>query len=217
MNTVSENLKRIRQERNLTQQQMADLLFVTQQTISGWEKGKAMPAVDTLTDIADKLGVEIYDLIYPVDENREKLKMKVKFFMTLSFLLFIIWQVCYRVGYQIRNITFQSELYYLAIYFLAPITMFLIPYTAVIFYKSRRIIKKDSYFPMAKTVRIIIFAFMIISVTPYLIILAKIQLNNEFVLEIFRVITNTMHRYPWMYSVIGTVYALADTSLTTNP
>ncbi len=64
MNNLPQNLKRIRTERNLTQRQLADILFVTQQMVSNWEKGKAMPNMDMLTDIAQKLDIDIYDLLY---------------------------------------------------------------------------------------------------------------------------------------------------------
>ena len=39
MYDISKNLKKLRQQRNWTQQQMADVLFVTRQAVSNWETG----------------------------------------------------------------------------------------------------------------------------------------------------------------------------------
>ncbi len=91
MNSVSENLKRIRKQKNLTQQQMADILFVTQQTVSNWEKGKNMPTVDMLGDIAEKLDVEIDELLYVTDKN--KLERLLKKYLRISITIFLLSKV----------------------------------------------------------------------------------------------------------------------------
>ena len=57
MNQISKNIKQLRAEKGWTQQEMADVLFVTRQTISNWENGKSMPDVDTLIQIAEKLNI----------------------------------------------------------------------------------------------------------------------------------------------------------------
>ena len=39
MNTFDKNLKRLRIQRNLKQEELAEKLHVTRQTVSGWETG----------------------------------------------------------------------------------------------------------------------------------------------------------------------------------
>ena len=39
MHSIAKNIKMIRKEKGWTQQQMADFLFVTRQTVSNWENG----------------------------------------------------------------------------------------------------------------------------------------------------------------------------------
>ena len=45
---ISNKLKLKRKELNLTQQQVADKVFVTRQTISKWELGKSQPDLISL-------------------------------------------------------------------------------------------------------------------------------------------------------------------------
>lgn len=66
---VGENIKRFREEKNISQSEIADKLSVTRQAVSNWENGKTEPDIDTLHKIADILGVSIEELIY--GEKRE--------------------------------------------------------------------------------------------------------------------------------------------------
>ena len=60
--TFSQNLKRFRIAKNLTQEQAADVLGVSAQTISRWECNITLPDVGTLPQIARLYGVTIDDL-----------------------------------------------------------------------------------------------------------------------------------------------------------
>ncbi len=50
---ISEKLKRLRVANNLTQQQVADYLNISNQSISKWEKGEALPSVEFLPKLAE--------------------------------------------------------------------------------------------------------------------------------------------------------------------
>ncbi|MCH5301024.1 MAG: helix-turn-helix transcriptional regulator [Ruminococcus sp.] len=50
---LSENIKKLREARNLSQVQLANALFVTKQSVSNWENGNIMPSVEILEKIAD--------------------------------------------------------------------------------------------------------------------------------------------------------------------
>ncbi|AST97926.1 helix-turn-helix domain-containing protein [Shouchella clausii] len=57
MTIVPERLKALRKERQLTQEQLGELINVTKVSISGYENGNRTPDTDTLRRLADVFGV----------------------------------------------------------------------------------------------------------------------------------------------------------------
>ena len=57
--SFAENLRRIRKNQNITQEQMADLLLVSRQAISKWESGAGYPDIEKLPMIAKALNVSL--------------------------------------------------------------------------------------------------------------------------------------------------------------
>ena len=55
----SENLKEIRNKRNITQEQLAEILAVSRQTISKWESGGGYPETEKILMIAKELNVSL--------------------------------------------------------------------------------------------------------------------------------------------------------------
>ena len=66
---VAKNLKRLRTERGLTQDRLAEEIHVTRQTISGWENGRTQPSVEMLELLSGALGAEFEELIYGKKRN----------------------------------------------------------------------------------------------------------------------------------------------------
>ena len=62
---VGNNVKRIRQEHGLTQEQFAERSGFSQQYISSLENGRRNPTIVTLYEIATALGVSHIDLVRP--------------------------------------------------------------------------------------------------------------------------------------------------------
>ena len=62
MSRFSENLRRIRFERHMTQEEFAELLGTTKQNISRYESGMVSPKITTAQIIADKLGMSLSEL-----------------------------------------------------------------------------------------------------------------------------------------------------------
>ena len=56
-------IKRLREEKNITQQQLADKLSVSAKTISKWETAKGYPDITLLESIANALSVSVTELI----------------------------------------------------------------------------------------------------------------------------------------------------------
>ena len=57
------NLKRLRQENGISQQQLADIIMVSQQSINKYENHRVEPDIDTLIKMADYFNVTVDFLI----------------------------------------------------------------------------------------------------------------------------------------------------------
>ena len=60
---LSENLKRIRKESNLSQEQLADKLGVSRQAVSKWESNQAYPEMDKVLQICKMFNLNIDELL----------------------------------------------------------------------------------------------------------------------------------------------------------
>ena len=61
--SFSDNLKAIRKEKNLSQEELAELLGVSRQAVSKWELGDGYPEVEKLLILAGKLNVSLDNLL----------------------------------------------------------------------------------------------------------------------------------------------------------
>jgi len=74
MRDIGKNIRELRLKKNMTQDALAESLFVTRQTVSNYETGKSRPDVDMLVQMADVLGTDMNTLLYgpAKDENRKR-------------------------------------------------------------------------------------------------------------------------------------------------
>ena len=64
MANISKNIKQIRIKNKMTQEELAEALFVTRQTISNYETGKSNPDIETILKIAEVFKVDANTVIY---------------------------------------------------------------------------------------------------------------------------------------------------------
>ena len=64
---LGDNIKRLREEHSLTQQQLADKLYVSRQTVCRWENGSRCPDLIMAKKLAAELGVSLDELISDED------------------------------------------------------------------------------------------------------------------------------------------------------
>ena len=58
-----EKLQELRKSRGLTQEELAEALFVSRTAISKWESGRGYPSIDSLKEISSYFSVSIDDLL----------------------------------------------------------------------------------------------------------------------------------------------------------
>ena len=131
---LAENLKRIRKENNLSQEQLADKLGVSRQSVSKWERALAYPEMDKVLQICKMFDLNIDELLNQnlkqVEENKQsksninkivddfldyitktidlitsmKLKDKIKCFIEQAIIIGIITIVLLILGVIVRNV-----------------------------------------------------------------------------------------------------------------
>lgn len=60
---ISQNIKRLRNERNMTQENLADIIGVSAQAVSKWERGDTCPDITLLPVIANTFSISIDELL----------------------------------------------------------------------------------------------------------------------------------------------------------
>lgn len=66
MQKIHENIKRLRTEKELTQEQVAEKLYVTRQCISRWEQGITVPDIESMEKLAEVFDCAINDIFEDV-------------------------------------------------------------------------------------------------------------------------------------------------------
>lgn len=107
-------LRELRKEKNLTQEQLADVFNVSARTVSRWETGSNMPDISILVEIADYYDLDvreilngersnalpagsssIKDIAEYADTDKEKLAVKTRLY-AIAGIIGIITYLCLR-------------------------------------------------------------------------------------------------------------------------
>ncbi len=94
MRDIGKNIKELRQLKDMTQDELAEKLFVTRQTVSNYETGKSRPDIEMLTRIAETLETDPNTVLYGIPQkvNRERSILK----LCISVGLLVIALIGYR-------------------------------------------------------------------------------------------------------------------------
>lgn len=71
---VDENVRRVRLDRDLTQEQFAEISGFSQQYLSGLEQGRRNPTIVTIFELATALGVSHMELVAPPQKPARRTK-----------------------------------------------------------------------------------------------------------------------------------------------
>ncbi len=84
---VCDNIRRLRREKNMTQEMLAEILSVTPQAVSKWERAERYPDITMLPAIANYFGVSV-DMLLGNDKtrNEEKIRTYLADFRNLSVM-----------------------------------------------------------------------------------------------------------------------------------
>lgn len=115
---MAEFIRSLRESKNLTQEQLGDMINVSRSLISKWETGSKIPAVDCLTALAKVFDITVDEIIYGerknnanakdietlsatiMNDSKKRIDMNHKiFFCVVMFLLFLIFAIYFIFNY----------------------------------------------------------------------------------------------------------------------
>lgn len=110
MAEFGQKIKQAREEKGMTQQALADRLYVTRQTISRWESGTRYPDLPTAKKIADILEIPLDDLLSGEDLEKIKKRIKLQKRKNQLLVLLIACGVFSGIFAKVRNITWNKTM-----------------------------------------------------------------------------------------------------------
>lgn len=108
-----EFIAELRKSKNMTQQELADKLYISREAISKWERGVGYPGIGLLLDLSDLFGVTVNEILYGervnkenkedvenvalnlYDKTKKKNKFLKKFFLIFALVLIALYFVSY--------------------------------------------------------------------------------------------------------------------------
>ena len=88
MRDIGKNIKLLRQRQNMTQDELAEALFVTRQTVSNYETGRSRPDVEMLLKVAEVLDVDANTLLYGPEIPQSRKEAYIKTASCLGLTVF---------------------------------------------------------------------------------------------------------------------------------
>ncbi len=122
-NKIGKFIAKLRKEKNLTQQQLGDKLFVTDKAVSKWERGLSLPDITILEKLAIELDTDIYSILQVENRNnvdvsqvlnKERIKIKKQLYkkvltniLPIIILNFIVLFKLIPFGYEIVPVRYD--------------------------------------------------------------------------------------------------------------
>lgn len=89
MAKVGKQIRQLRIQNKMTQDELADKLFVSRQTVSNYENGKSNPDLDMLMKLAEILDTDVNTLLYGIPVSPDKKKERKRLIISASLLLIL--------------------------------------------------------------------------------------------------------------------------------
>lgn len=101
--SLGEMIRAKREERDMTQQELAELLHVTRQTVSRWESGSRCPDLILSKQIADAFGISLDELVSSSDVDtyvpKKMTSSDIKKMLAALFLVILsVWILVFGVA-----------------------------------------------------------------------------------------------------------------------
>lgn len=133
MADIGRNIRAIREKSKITQDELAEKLFVSRQTVSNYETGKSKPDIDMLMRISEVMDVDIHYLLYGTRDDqlrRNNMRGFIKSCIILAVVA-LIYAAAYRLDEYVRLRYYVVTLTIFLKLILRPCLFFMIGWSAV--------------------------------------------------------------------------------------
>lgn len=111
--TLGNNIKKIRKEAELSQEDFAEMFYVSRQTISNWENSKSYPDLETLIKISDSFEISLdillkedINMVKTIDNEVKSTRKYARILTVIAVLIFLLigsFAVYSVVYYNVKN------------------------------------------------------------------------------------------------------------------
>lgn len=113
MEDIGFRIQKLREEKGYTQDQLAEKLFVSRQTISNYERNKSRPSLEMLERIADIFDTNLASLLSAqTDGRRDRKRAVLRLILegSIGLVLVIAYHVLYQIAMTQRNLYYDTRL-----------------------------------------------------------------------------------------------------------
>ena len=131
MRDIGKNIRTLRIRKKLNQDQLAEALHVTRQTVSNYETGRSRPDVEMLAKLAEVLDVDIKELLYGPSrmEHFTRLLLRLAVGAVLTGLAAILYFVGGPWSQRLLEERYVMFPIYMVIFFVKPLFFILLGWT----------------------------------------------------------------------------------------
>ncbi|MBQ9766123.1 MAG: helix-turn-helix transcriptional regulator [Lachnospiraceae bacterium] len=143
--TIAKNLVKLRQEKGMTQSELAEKLNYSDKAVSKWERGESMPDITVLVMIADMFGISL-DYLVRTDDNLKRFEAKNEakeerlynrgFITGVAILL--VWLIAVMVFVTVSLIAKEAKLQWMSFLVAVPVSMIVWLIFNSIWFNARR-------------------------------------------------------------------------------
>ena len=227
MRNIGKNIKDLRIANKLTQEELAEKLFVTRQTVSNYENGKSRPDVDMIVSIAEVLHSDANTVIYgvPVPEGKKTAYRRMIIASAVLGLVITLLSVLHLLLNEWRRNLYRTSPYLILNLLADPIAYLLFGWW-LLHGISLLVQFKPLEYPWVKYARILLIAVLVFAIVILIPIIVFLGIADYRVMthgsvsmvfpyipiynEIMELTTKISTRYTVLYALIGAAIRLFE-------
>ena len=133
MRDIGKNIRDLRQQKHLTQEELAEQLFVTRQTVSNYENGRTRPDVDQILRLAEIFDTDANAVLYgpPVPEGRKNALIQAAAGCGLTAVIYLLYRFFLPTAQDIQSFHYDPRWTAALMYVVRPVFLLLLGWSLV--------------------------------------------------------------------------------------